>query len=170
MQTWISVGSHLGGVPAPGSSPSPVHPIGACIGFLRQTAAKGSFLINDQGGGFLTTAIELSVAPGAAARAAAGSVPTFDPYTACDLRALTRDQCNHLLAVVTTTLGSRQSQVQWLFARGEPVECATSASPCPIPAGFVGSVLAGTSGKTDFAFDVADIGGQLVVTEVPNKP
>jgi hypothetical protein len=44
------------------------------------------------------------------------------------------------------------------------------ASPCPSPAGFVGSVLAGPTNKSEFAFDVANVGGQLEVIEVPFKP
>jgi hypothetical protein len=170
MQTWISHGRSLGAAPEPGSTPSPIHPVAACVGFLRSTAASGSFH-NDQGGGNLRAIVELYVDPGAVAKAAAGSAPAFDPYVACDLRSLTRDLCNQLVAVVITALGSRQSQVQTLFVRGVPAECLTSASPCPSPAGgFVGSVFAGPINKTEFVFDVATVGGQLEVTEVPYKP
>ena len=170
MQTWISRGSSLGAAPEPGSTPSPVHPVAACIGFLRSTAASGSFQINDQGGGNLPTIVKLYVNPGAVARAASGSAPAFDPYVACDLRSLTRDLCNQMVAAVTTALGSRQSQVQTLSVRGVPAECLTTASPCPSPGGFIGSVFAGPINKTEFAFDVANVGGGLKVTEVPYKP
>lgn len=171
MQTWISLGSSLGAAPEPGSTPSPIHPIAACIDFLRSTAASGSFQINDEGSGNLPAIVELHVDPDAVAKAAAGSAPAFDPYVACDLRSLTRDLCNQLVAVVTTALGSRQSQVQGLGVRGVPAECLISASPCPSPAGvFVGSVIARASDRTEFVFDVANVGGQLEVTEVPYKP
>jgi hypothetical protein len=171
MRTWVSLGSSLGAAPEPGSTPSPVHPVAACVGFLRSTAASGSFQINDQGAGNPQSIVKLYVDPGAVAKAAAGSAPAFDPIVACDLRSLTRDLCNQLVAVVITALGSRQSQVQTLLVRGVPAECLTSASPCPSPAGgFMGSVSAGPINKTEFAFDVTNVGGQLKVTEIPYKP
>ncbi len=170
METWISAGSHLGGAPEPGSTPSPVHPIAGCIDFFRRTAATGSFQINDQESGNPSMSVEVYVDPGAAAEAADGVAPAFDPYVACDLRSLTRDLCNQMIAGVSTALGNSQSQVQTLYAQSVPAECVNSASPCPPPAGFVGSVLAGPTNKTEFAFDVIRSGGQLHVSVVPYKP
>ncbi len=169
METWISAGSHLGGAPEPGSTPSHVHPIAACVGFLQTTAAKGSFQINDQVSPSIS--IEVNVGSRAAAEAAAGSAPAFDPYVACDLRSLTRDLCNQMIAAATAALGSRQAQVQTLIVRGVPAECLSSASPCPSPdGGFMGSVFAGPNNNTWFTFDIANVGGQLDVSEVPYKP
>ncbi len=170
MRMWISLGSHLGGAPEPGSTPAPVHPIGACIGFLRSTAAKGSFQINDQGGG--PGMVMLYVGPSAAAKAAAGEPPAFDPYVVCDVRSLTRDVCNQLVAAVTTALGSRQAQVQEMAVFGGPAECLRATAPCPTPvaAGFVGGVVAGPLNTGNLAFDVTSVNGQLGVTEVPYEP
>ena len=69
-------------------------------------------------------------------------------------------------------LGDRQGQVDGLGLQGGSFECTTSASPCPPPSGgtWLGNVVASTGQSTGFAFDVAEIGGQVVVTEVPYTP
>jgi len=170
MRMWISLGSSLGGAPEPGSTPSPIHPVAGCLSFLRSTAAKGSFQINDQGGG--PGMVVLFVDPDAVADAMAGTAPAFDPYVVCDVGTLTRDVCDQLIAAVTTALGSRQAVVQEMSIRNVPAECLSAGAPCrtPFAAGFVAGVVAGPLNEGEFAFDVTNVGGQLKVTEVPYKP
>jgi hypothetical protein len=128
--------------------------------------------IADQGGSGQHTMLLLFVDPGAAARSAGGSAPDFDPLVACNLRPLTRTGCDQLIAAVTTALGSRQSSVGTLLADGRPIVCLASASPCPPPANgsLLGSVLADVGGGGPIGFDVAQVGGTIVVTEVPYHP
>jgi hypothetical protein len=168
MREWVTLGSGLGGAPPPGSTPAPVHPVAACLDYLRSTSAKGTFTITDPGH---QDTVQISVDPGAGARAAGGSAPAFDPKLVCG-QALTRDVCNQLVDAVTTALGSRQSGVQVLSGYAQPVGCSTSVTPCPPPEGgrWLGGVLVGLGGNEVLAFDVADVGGQVTATEVPYKP
>jgi hypothetical protein len=111
----------------------------------------------------------LFVDPGAAARSAGGSAPDFDPLVGCNLRPLTRTGCDQLIAAVTTAVADRQASVRSLRANGGPVECLASGSPCPPPASgsWLGSVLADVGGARPIGFDVAQVDGAIVVTEVP---
>lgn len=169
---WLTFGSGLGGAPEPGSTPAPVHPVAGCLSSFRRTVSHGSFAISDNA--ILPSSPELTffMAPGASARVGLGSAPAFDPAFGCYPGSATRDTCNALLAAVTPVLGDRQGQVDRLGLRGGSFECTTSASPCPPPSGgtWLGNVVALTGQSTGFAFDVAEIGGQVEVTEVPYAP
>jgi hypothetical protein len=177
MRMWITMGSGLGGAPPPGATPTPVHPIAACLDSFRRTAAAGSFTVD--GPAYHVTAQQLATDtvqvfenPAAVARAAGGTAPTFDPYLVCDLATVSRDVCDQLVAAVTTTLGSRQSGVQTIRGSGALADCPGSSSSCPPPAAgsWLGGVLASTGSSTGYAFNVAEAGGQLTVVEVPFKP
>lgn len=176
MRTWVSLGSHLGATPSAGPTSPPVRPIAACLSLWRSTATKGTFTLSDQGPG--TTdgpaivsgpQVSVTVASGAAARAAQGVAPTFDPQVACGVP---HDQCDRMLDAVTDVLGARSPTVQILEVRAEILSCPAAASPCPPPDGgqWLGSVLAGQGGNAALDFDVADVAGQLTVVEVPYLP
>ena len=171
-RSWVTFGSRGGGAPEPGSSPAPLHPVAVCLSSFRRNVSLGSFTISD--GAILPNPPQLTffVDPGASARVALGSAPAFDPGLFCDPRSASRETCNALLAAVLPVLGDRQGQVQGLGLQGGSFECTTSASPCPPPPGgtWLGYVVASTGESTGFAFDVAEIGGQVVVTEVPYAP
>jgi hypothetical protein len=169
---WITLGSGLGAAPEPGSTAAPLHPVASCLGWFRRSVSQGSFTINDDAIPLTPSILTFFVAPGASARVGLGSAPAFDPSFGCDYRSMTRETCNALLAAVTPVLGDRQAQVERLGLRGGSFECTTSASPCPPPSGgtWLGNVVALTGQSTGFAFDVAAIGGQIEVTEVPYQP
>ena len=174
MRFWLSAGSGLGGAPLPGSTPTPVHPVAICLRDLRSMVAQGSltvtgppYKVSAQEWGMDT--VRVFVDPAAASHVTAGSAPSFDPFVACDMATLTRATCGQLIDAVTLALGSRQGKVASLLAYGHPYGCLTSASPCAPPDGgrWLGSVLASIGDKTGFAFDVADVAGQIRVSEVP---
>ena len=176
MRFWLSGGSGLGGAPLPGSTPTPVHPVAICLADLRSMVAQGSVTVDGppykiSAQEWATDTVRVFVDPRAASHVAAGAAPLFDPFVACDLATLTRATCSQLIDAVTLTLGSRQGQVASLLAFGHPYGCLTSASPCAPPDGgrWLGSVLASSGDKTGFAFDVADVAGQIRVVEVPFK-
>ena len=168
MREWLTLGSGHGGAPPPSATPAPLYPIAACLDYLRSVAAKGTFIVTDRAG---PDSVQISVDPGAVARAASGSAPAFDPPLSCG-RDVTRDVCVRLVDAVTTALGSRQSGVRVLAGYAQPVGCLTSVTPCPPPAGgrWLGGMLVGLGGNDALAFDVAEVGGQVTATEVPYKP
>lgn len=172
MRLWITLGSSLGGAPQPGSSPAPVHPVAACLSSFRATIAQGSFTITDESQLPDTSTVTFFDDPGAEARVVPGSAPAFDPSFGCDYRSMTRQTCNDLLAAILPVLGDRQSTVELLVLRGGSLACTTSSSPCPPPPGgtWLGNVVARTGLNDGFAFDVAEISGQVEVTEVPYQP
>ena len=169
---WVTLGSGLGAAPAPGTTSPPVHPVGTCLTSFRRNVSQGSFTISDDAIPLSPSVLTFFVAPGASAQVGLGSAPAFDPSFGCDYRSMTRETCNDLLAAVLPVLGDRQRQVERLTLRGGSLACTTSASPCPPPPGgtWLGNVIASTGETTGFAFDVAEIGGQVVVTEVPYTP
>ncbi len=114
--------------------------------------------------------MQVAVDPDAAARAADGSAPAFDPKLVCG--PLTRDACARLVDAVTTALGSRQSGVEQLSAYAQPIGCSTPVTPCPPPGGgrWLGGMAVSLGGNVVVAFDVADAGGQITAVEVPFKP
>lgn len=174
MRMWISMASHLGGAPPPDSTPSPVHPTAICLTDLRSMVAKGSVSVDGppyklSAQEWATDTVRVFVDPAAVTHAVVGLAPSFDPYLACDMATLTRAVCSQLIDAVTVALGSRQGAVATLLAYGHPYGCLTSASPCAPPDGgaWLGAVVASTGDKTGFAFDVADVAGQIRVIEVP---
>ncbi|HEY7936641.1 MAG TPA: hypothetical protein VID26_05870 [Candidatus Limnocylindrales bacterium] len=172
MRWWITLGSGLGGAPQPGATPAPLHPVASCLNSFRSTIAEGSFTLTDQSHLPDTSTVSFFVSPDASAQAGLGSAPAFDPSFGCDYRSMTRETCNDLLAAILPVLGDRESQVDRLVLRGGSLECTTSSSPCPPPSGgtWLGNVVALTGQSTGFAFDVAEIDGQIVTTEVPYQP
>ncbi|HLY13906.1 MAG TPA: hypothetical protein VKR24_06115 [Candidatus Limnocylindrales bacterium] len=170
-RSWVTRGSGLGAAPEPGSTPAPLHPVASCLNAFRRTVSQGSFTLIDSASPLSPTVLTFFVAPGASARVGVGSAPAFDPAFGC-YPGTTRETCNALLAAVTPVLGDRRAQVERVGVRAGSFECTTSASPCPPPPGgtWLGNVVALTGDSTGFAFDVAEIGGQVVVTEVPYTP
>jgi hypothetical protein len=169
---WVTLGSGLGAAPEPGSTPAPLHPVASCVTSFRKNVSQGSFTITDDAIPLSPSTVTFFVAPDAAARVGLGSAPAFDPSFGCDYRSMSRETCNDLLAAILPVLGDRQRQVERLILRGGSLACTTSASPCPPPSGgsWLGNVVALTGQSTGFAFDVAEIGGQVEVTEVPYQP
>ena len=119
MRMWITMGSGLGGAPPPGTTPTPVHPIAACLDSIRRTAAAGSFTVD--GPAYHVTAQQLartrfkssrtpqpSSAPRAARRprSTPTSSATWQPSTATSATSLLRRSRRRWAA---GSLESRQS-------------------------------------------------------------
>ncbi len=173
-----------GGAPPPNATPAPIHPVAECLRALRSTAAAGTFVMEDRGpaatNGTVATSgpiLTFTVSTGAAARAAQGVAPAYDPAAGCF--AMSWSLCDQVLDLAATTLGDRQATVDELdVVAAQLAGCpgftsdAPSPSPCPPPSGgtWIGSVIAGSRGarfQIDVAFDIAEVGGQVTLVEVP---
>jgi hypothetical protein len=166
MREWITAGSGLGGAPPPGSTQAPVRPTTECLTYLRTTAESGTFSVTDPND---HDSVILSVDPGAAAKTASASPPTFDPMIACE-PAMTRDTCGRLIEAATAALGDQRASAVSLGGRSAILPCSTSASPCAAPSGgqWIGSVLVSLTGGGSLAFDVADVEGATTAVQVPS--
>lgn len=177
-RAFMTVGHSGGSAPPPGATFAPFHPVATCIDSLRSKADAGSFTMIDHGqgapNGYVLT---FTVSDGAAARAAQGVAPSFDPAGECTLPA--RSLCDSVSAAATIALGDRTSAVDELgIAAQLLVGCpgfasdAATPAPCPPPSGgtWIGAVVAAGGGalpKVVAAFDIAAMGGQISLVEVP---
>lgn len=176
-RTYMTLGRTGGSATPPNTTFAPLHPVAACIESLRSKAAAGSFTMTDQGAGPENGQVVIfAVSSSAAARAAQGVAPSFDPEGTCTLAS--RSMCDAVSAAVDTALGDRTSSVDELDVTAQLVGCpgfasdAPTPAPCPPPSGgtWIGGVIAGGGGSLPqviVAFDIAEVGGQITLIEVP---
>ena len=177
--------AHVGGsARPPNTTPAPIHPVSECLVALRSNAGAGTFVMEDRGptatNGTLVTSgpsVTFTVAAGAVTRAAQGVAPAYDPGVGC--AQLSWTLCDQVLDLATATLGERQATVGGLGVAGQLlVGCPGVASdapmpaPCPPPSGgtWLGGVIGDSGGASPHvvvAFDIADVGGQISLVEVP---
>ncbi len=166
IREWITFGYHLGAAPQPGASPSAHHPVAVCLAWLRTEAAATLIPISDPSSPGIEA--DLAVDPAAAAHAAIGTPPAFDPPLVCD-PSLTRDTCTRLIDAVAPLVSSRA--VEGLRGVAVPPSCTLARTCPPLTSGtWLGGVLVGLVGGTTLAFDARDVSGVVTAVQVAYPP
>lgn len=169
IREWITFGYSLGAAPQAGATPMPHHPAAECLAWLRQTAARGILNTTDMSPNH-GASVDIPVSADAAANAAAGVDPAFDPPLVCD-PGLTRQVCTEMIDAVTPQISSRASSIASLRVLATPISCLGRVSCPPALTGrWLGGVTVAISGsRMPLAYDVRDVGG-VVTTEETAYP